>query len=760
MSENSKPLYNSRIIDTYLKLLHHKYPMVDIANLLRQADMKKYQVDDQAHWFTQKQIDLFYENLVQKTDNPNIAREAGRFFAAPEAMSTMRQYILGMLGPARVYESLQKTGSNFTRSSEFQTRRLTSNSIELNVTLCGDAEERKFQCENRIGFMEAISLLFTNKLPRIEHPDCLFDGGDSCRYIITWENTPSILVNRFRNLASPLLIVGSLLTAVVAPGQALKLAIPISAAIIFLSIIASWWAERREALSSVRSLWSSADLLFDQLNINYNNALLSNEIGQAISSQTTVDSILESVVQALKKRLDYDRGMILLTNPEKNQLQFRAGFGYGEDHLDILRNIAFHLDRKGSRGVFVVSFHEQKPFLINDLNDIEADLSIRSLAVARKLGAKSFICCPIVCDSESIGVLAVDNMESKRPLVQSDMSLLTGVAPVIGVSIRNAELLARQEDLFHSVLQVLSASTDARDPLTAGHSEKVTEYSLGICQQLDLPHEFNEMIRVASLLHDYGKIGIPDVILKKNGRLTSDEYEIVKTHARKTKEILRQIQFHGIYTDVPEVAGTHHEKMDGSGYPDGLIGDDIPLGARIIAVADYFEAITALRHYRSPMPINEAISLLREESGTLFDQKIVEAFISFYTKNYLSQQDSTEWCLLNRPPRRTRIPFHVSISVRQGNDVHDASSTDLSSLGLYLNSRSIVTADELVELEFELPENRPGKIRTQARVAWVNRMDERRKPRYPLGFGVEFLSIKTEERQAILDYVTNRSGQN
>jgi len=194
-----------------------------------------------------------------------------------------------------------------------------------------------------------------------------------------------------------------------------------------------------------------------------------------------------------------------------------------------------------------------------------------------------------------------------------------------------------RERQYRSILQVLAASIDARDPLTAGHSEKVTEYSLGICDEMGLARDYREMIRVAALLHDYGKLGVPDSILKKPGELTKEEYHIVQTHAQKTKEILEEINFEGILSQVPQIAGSHHEKLDGSGYPDGLTGEAIPLGARIIAVADFFEAITAERHYRGPMPVEEALELLNKESEKHFDSKIVAAFIQFFKKNYLKK---------------------------------------------------------------------------------------------------------------------------
>jgi len=153
------------------------------------------------------------------------------------------------------------------------------------------------------------------------------------------------------------------------------------------------------------------------------------------------------------------------------------------------------------------------------------------------------------------------------------MNLLMGIAPVIGVSIRNAERLKARTEQMNSVLEVMAASIDARDPMTAGHSKKVKEYALGICEELGLSSDYSEVVGVAASLHDYGKIGVPDSLLKKEGKLTDDEYEVIKKHSEKTRQILSQMNFEGMLRQVPEIAGAHHEKLDGSGYPEGLKGD-------------------------------------------------------------------------------------------------------------------------------------------------------------------------------------------
>ena len=632
-SEEANPrLYNSRILDSYMRLLKQEYSYVNIYELLSYAKMKPYEVADQGHWFTQEQVDLFYEKLVQLTDNKNIAREAGRYAASPGCIGAMRQYCLGMVGPARVYEMIGKTTAQFVRSATYESKRIASNKIEITVTPEEGVTEKPFQCENRIGFFEAISMLFSNKLPQIEHPECIFKNGNVCRYIISWEESSSAFWKKIRNYSVLFLFLACLVFVIFIPYITLTTLLPVSAVIALVLSLVSSIVEKRELEASMYSLKNSSDNLIEQININYNNSIMTNEIGQAISTKTDVQDILTNVIRILKKRLKYDRALIFLANSEKTRLIFQAEFGHTDDQIKVLKKTNLHLSRE-SKGVFVVSFREQKPFLISDITEIESHLSPRSVELGKQLDARSSICCPIISNKKSLGILAVDNVKSREPLVESDLSLLTGIASIIGISIRNSELLKARIRQFDSMIRVLASSIDARDPLTAGHSEKVTEYVMGICDELKIYADYREMIRIAALLHDYGKIGVPDSILKKNGMLTKEEYEAVKSHAEKTREILEQINFEGIFSQIPEIAGSHHEKIDGTGYPKGLKGKEIPFGAKIIAVADYFEAITSKRHYRDPMPLDKAFQMLQEKSGRYFEKEVVDAFLNHFAKD-------------------------------------------------------------------------------------------------------------------------------
>ncbi len=634
------PLYNSRIVDTYIKLIKQKYSYVDIDEVLEYADMKAYEIADHGRWFSQEQIDRFHAIITHKTGNENISREAGRHAASPGTLGVWRQYMMRLIGPARVYERLGTDASRISKSSIYETRQLARNIIEISVTPRKGAHEKPFQCENRKGFWEALVSASGRRLHSIRHPQCMFKGDTSCRYVISWENKGSMIWKTARNIAFFVLLFGCLAFGFIDLRMAASTLAPISALIFFMLSIVGEHMEKREFKSILDNLQISSNELIEQIESNYNNSRLTNEIGEILANQTAIEGVLSEVIQLFKKRLNFDRGLIMLTNPEGNRLIFRAGFGYAQDKIQLLKQSAFHLDRPNARGVFVTCFKEQKPYLVNDLSEIGHRLSSRSKAFAQKMGSQSFICCPIICDKKSLGVLAVDNLRSKTPLVESDLSLLQGIAHVMGISFRNVELIDARDRQMQSILHTLAASIDARDPLTAGHSAKVTEYALGICHELRLSKQYSEVIRIAALLHDYGKIGVPDAILKKPGRLTRGEYEIVKTHAMKSRHILEQINFRGLMSQVPEIAGAHHEKVDGSGYPLGLEGDQIPLGARIIAVADFFEAVTAKRHYRDPLPMDVAFHLLDKERGIHFESKIVDAFKRYYRKTHLFGQSS------------------------------------------------------------------------------------------------------------------------
>ncbi len=638
-TENSgaeTPLYNSRILRNYLEFLHKMYPEINEQQILDHAGVEPYQIKDEGHWFTQSQHDRFHEKLVELTGNPDIAMEAGRYVAHSKGAGFFRQYTLAWIGPSAVFSMLGKLTSKFTRSALYESRKISPNAVEITVIPREGVQEKPYQCQNRFGMIQAVLDFFNYSLSKAEHPECVFKGGRVCRYLLTWESPPSTRWKRIRNLLALLLASTGILLVPYFPWDTLALV-----SILFSFTLLSHYIdhlEKKELTTLISHYRKEAEAQIDQIDVNYQNARLINEIGGTIAKKLQIRDLLENIMHLFRQHLDYERGMILLADPSKTHLSFSAGYGIPENRLSRVQPATFSLHPPQSRAPLVRCFHQQKPLLIDDPKELKDLLPEKNLADYKKSETPSSLCVPIVYERESLGVLLVDRPRGQRALTQTDLSLLMGIANQIGISINNARVMEQQKEQFKAILKVLAASIDARDPLTAGHSEKVNEYAVGIARALGMDAAFCEVLSIAALLHDYGKIGIRDDILKKPGKLTEEEFREIRSHAAQTRSILEQMNFKGAYREIPAWAGAHHEKFDGSGYPKGLKGEEIPLGARIIAVADVFEALTSKRHYRDPMPTEEALEILKQESNKAFDGKVVEAFLRYYQTTLASQK--------------------------------------------------------------------------------------------------------------------------
>lgn len=503
------PLYNSRIFDSYLKLLKKRYPHVDIPDLLGYAGMKVCEIADQGHWFSQDQVNLFHERLVQLTGDPGIAREAGRYAASPDALGPLRYFLMGLIGPEYLFVIVNRLAAKFSRSSRCNSRKVGPRELELTVTFEEGVQENPRQCENRIGFIEAAFLFYGQASPEIVHTDCLFRGANICRYRIRWQPSLSsrlILARRisfFLLSAAGIAFVG--LSSNPLLGPLFCTALLLHLGLVFLSDN----FERKSLLAALGNMRISSERLLNQVQENYDNALMINEIGEVISKKIELDEIVSSVNQVLQKRLNYGRGMILLADRDRGALLVKGSFGFGAEAEQRLRLMEYPLDTVPPR-LLVRCFHSREPLLVNRLSDVEELALPKNYAFFAELGVNSFICVPIVCENESLGVLAVDDVKREGELLQSDLNLIQGVAQVIGIAISNslrftnerelseqlrraAELLERRveertAELTHAQegLEFLydSVSHDLRTPLRViyGYSELLLE---GHAQHLD-----------------------------------------------------------------------------------------------------------------------------------------------------------------------------------------------------------------------------------------------------------------------------------
>jgi PAS domain S-box-containing protein/putative nucleotidyltransferase with HDIG domain len=229
---------------------------------------------------------------------------------------------------------------------------------------------------------------------------------------------------------------------------------------------------------------------------------------------------------------------------------------------------------------------------------------------------------PILHKHEFMGVLVAASRNG-REIGHRDRGLLKGLSNSLAASLKNAALYAQTEELFLGAVKCLTSAVEAKSPWTRGHSERVTMYAIAIGKSLNLDGDSIRKLTLAALLHDVGKIGTFDSILDKPGDLTEEEYRRVQLHPHKGAEIvagIRQLK------DVAEIIKYHHERPDGTGYPDGLAGRSVPVLSRIIAVADAYDSMTSVRPYRETPGREYALSELRRCSGTQFDSGVVDAF--------------------------------------------------------------------------------------------------------------------------------------
>ncbi|MEI8256826.1 MAG: HD domain-containing phosphohydrolase, partial [Deltaproteobacteria bacterium] len=247
---------------------------------------------------------------------------------------------------------------------------------------------------------------------------------------------------------------------------------------------------------------------------------------------------------------------------------------------------------------------------------------------------RAVMCAPVSSVQKVFGVAYLDTVATGGSFDESDLDFLVAVCRQAAMALEKLHLLDEQKKTFESMVRAFAHSIDARDEMTAGHSSRVAKYSQAIARYMGMERADCKRVWYAGLLHDLGKIGTREAVLCKDGALTPEEYEHIKEHPRHTLKILSAINFTADMADIPRVASSHHERIDGAGYPFGWKGDEIPLGGRIIAVADFFDALTARRHYREPMPLDEVIALMEKGRDSQFDAVVLDAFRQYFSNEY------------------------------------------------------------------------------------------------------------------------------
>jgi len=333
--------------------------------------------------------------------------------------------------------------------------------------------------------------------------------------------------------------------------------------------------------------------------------------GQHLVHLESESELLHSILNDAVAVLDAQRGAIVLADGD-NKLQLKALAGDSSGRFHFSHKLAQRCFQ-GGESILCGSVDEDP--------ELKLQQSISDGAMA------SVMCVLLRTPRRRLGVLHLDRNFWQKPFSKEDLLLADALAANVSMGIECALLLRKQEDLFLNTITVLAQAVELRDEYTGGHTARVTNYSMLLAQQLNLPQKEQRHLRVGTPLHDIGKIGIDDSILRKPARLTPEEFKIMQSHTVKGDAIVSTIPDLHV---IRPIVRSHHERWDGNGYPDRLAGDNIPLLARIVAVADAFDAMTSNRPYhpeKRGKPPEEAFAEVREMAGKQFDPTCANAFI-------------------------------------------------------------------------------------------------------------------------------------
>jgi putative nucleotidyltransferase with HDIG domain len=340
--------------------------------------------------------------------------------------------------------------------------------------------------------------------------------------------------------------------------------------------------------------------------------------GQHFIHMQSEDQLLYAVLNDAVSVLEAQRGAIVLAEGEGPEPKFRLrALAVGQADAPG----RFHFSKKITNRCFNGGVSLLYSTLTSD-DESKLTQSIADGAMA------SVVCALLRTPRKKLGVLHLDRSFVQDPFTEDDLLLADALAAHVSAAIESAQLLRKQRDLFLKTITILAQAVELRDDYTGGHTQRVTRYATMLAEKLELPDDQVELIRMGGPLHDIGKIGIDDAILRKPGRLTTDEYAQMQKHTTMGAEILQTVT--EMQPIIP-IVRSHHERWDGTGYPDRLLGDEIPYLARIVAVADAFDAMTSIRPYHENKKARTpswAFGEVERQSGKQFDPQCAEAFVA------------------------------------------------------------------------------------------------------------------------------------
>jgi putative nucleotidyltransferase with HDIG domain len=374
---------------------------------------------------------------------------------------------------------------------------------------------------------------------------------------------------------------------------------------------------RKELIQAVEDALERNRILQDNMRLKLLVPLF--EVSKTLLSELNLRTLLDTVTGVAMRETRSDAASVILLQ-EDGRLVLKSHTSPNGIYTEaICQRVTDTIGR------WVVE--QRKPLIVIK----ESPVSDEIREVVDQLGLSAMITMPLITKDKVVGLLHLFKKGSTVNYNQSDIELISILSGQAAIAIENAKLFeeiqrknqALEEFYFESV-KALAQAIEAKDSTTGSHGDRLVGYAMAIADRLGLSNDEKIWLRYAAALHDIGKIAVSEAILRKPGKLTVQEYDEMKTHPVRGAEILREVKF---LAPVVPIVYHHQEQFDGGGYPDGLRGEQIPIGSRIVAVLDAFDAMTSDRPYRNALPLQTAIRILKERSGLQFDPKVVEVFV-------------------------------------------------------------------------------------------------------------------------------------
>ena len=339
-----------------------------------------------------------------------------------------------------------------------------------------------------------------------------------------------------------------------------------------------------------------------------------------LNSSLEMDDLLNTLILSVVGQLRVNSACLFLTDQREHPTRLEASTfkGIKEEQA---RSISFPHDGGFVRALLPTSGEEGRPIRLVEVEDdpaLEAD-------VGSLFAAGFTVVSPVLMKQRLTAILAVGEKVSGQEFQSADLEMLKSLSESAGIAIENARLFKDLQEAYVSTVRLLVSRIEEKDPYTHGHTERVAEYAVAIAKELSFSAEEVQRIQFGAFLHDIGKVHTQSDILQKPGALTEEEWMMVKAHPVRGAEMIRGVKFLERVTDMVR---HHHERVDGKGYPDGLVGDQISTGAKIVNVADAFDAMTTDRPYRAGFTVEKAVEQMVDKAGSQFAAEIVEVFVA------------------------------------------------------------------------------------------------------------------------------------